>query len=171
MSKYEEFEDRLRKAIRSDRERFDVPEGYFSDFKSRMMAQVKDEPVFQTHTEPEVIQVKVNWYVLPLMMAACLALFMVFKPGVKEEPKSLDTVLSEVSIVPTESTDLELDSQSIAAVAETALAEQYEYEVALEEVYEDDDMEEEDYLASLENVETEALEEFLIDNLNLYSEL
>lgn len=171
MSKHEEFEDRLRKAIRPDRERFDVPEGYFANFKTRMLAHVKDLPQQPSVEETESYQVKINWWVLPALMAACLAMFMVFRPSIQTENESLDSVLSDVSIVPVETSEIELDSQSIAAMAETELAEQYEYEIALEEVYSDDDLEQEDYLAALENVETEALEEFLIDNLNLYSEL
>ncbi len=171
MSKHEEFEDRLRKVVRPDRERFDVPEGYFADFKSRMLAHVKDLPQQPEAEKTEGYQVKINWWVLPALMAACLAMFVVFRPSIQTENESLDRVLSEIQPTPVEGSEILLDSTALEVIAETDLLEQYEYEVALEEVYSDDEIEQEDYLATLDHVEMEALEEFLLDNLNLYSEL
>lgn len=164
------FEDRLRKILPSQEEKYPLPENYFSDFKSRLMDKIEEDPIF---TKP-VSRIRLNWWVLPTAMAACMALFALVKPTNNQvEPSAPEIQLAEVEIFEEMDSPLEaLDSSLLEKASELELVKNIQVEIELDELYEEAYLEpNDDYIATLSDLESEDLEDYLIDNLNLNTEL
>lgn len=166
------WEDRLKTHLGEDRERFPLPDGHFDSLKASILAN-KDSEI--TKTSPKR-GMRVVWtVVVPIAAAAALALFVMNRQtvpaAIEEEPVLLSEAAEDFLEKTTEETVMvEMDTQTIMAIAAEPEYQTLKEEVLFEEYLEETlyETEEADLFAELE---AEEIEDYLVENININSEL
>lgn len=179
------WEDKLRKELGDDSSRFPLPENYFSSLKEKIEASafaekaMADRKVEAELPEPLTRNPKplLKWvYLAALPIAAALAFFILNRETVPTQEPINQELMSEAAegfyeSRVEEAENLEIDSQAIVALASNESTKSMQEEVLYEE-YEYDILEEEsDEVDPLDDLDLEDIEEYLVENININSEL
>ncbi|MDX5320586.1 MAG: hypothetical protein LPK45_05780 [Bacteroidota bacterium] len=163
------WEKMLRSHLGQDSDRFPLEEGSMARIKANILAQtVQSAPLDKKKSYTW------TWNIVGVAAAASLALFLVFRNTGSGPEKIDETLLSEAAETLYEQTVeeepiLEIEAEEIPQLQNTAEVQRMQEEVVYEELVAAQEKPfEKDPLASLQ---ADEIEEFLIENLTLYSEL
>ena len=154
------WEDKLRKQLGDDPGRFPLPEGYFEGLQAKVDARKEQKPAPGR-----------KWLVwsAALPVAAALAFFILNREeAVHVAPVSpdLETASDAFYETHTQSELVVLDSSDVSELAEIEELEEWQAEqnlISLDEAETSED--------PLKDIAPEVLEEYLVENIHLYSEL
>ncbi len=167
--KQKKWEEELNKHLGADGERFPVSDGYFDNLEDRIRLRM-DLPVKRKKTARTYL-----WAAAILPLAAALTFFLLnrenVQPEVPQNPALMGEAVEQWYRIQTEETILpEIDSQTVAEAKNLEQYENLQAEVVAEDLQYEylDEESEEDPLADLR---TEDIEDYLVDYLDLNSEL
>lgn len=154
------WEDELKKQLGDDPRRFPLPQGYFEGLQDKVKNRREESP------KPNR-----KWLVWTavLPVAAALTFFLLNREeAVKVSPASPDMELASDAFYETQTQSelLVLDSAAVSQLSEIEELEEWQAEqslISMEEGEETPDL--------LEDIAPEDIEEYLVDNLNMYTEL
>jgi hypothetical protein len=164
------WEDKLSRHLGEDASRFPLPEGHFGSLKDRIMSGKEKAPAHSGKT----YKLRSLW-LLALPAAAALAFFLINRNTVPVEPTVDPVSLNQAADGLYEQLTkpepiIELDKEEAATIAESAGFEILQSEVVMED-YLLDGLEEEKDEDPLAALTADDIEEFLMDDLTIMTEL
>lgn len=160
-------EDPFKAGFGRDAERFPVPEDYFGKLKEHIQEKKGRNKAGQG--------LRITWvrWAAPLTAAAAVALVFLFRPATPDQPSEaisqemMSEAAGELFRGQENNEVLEvLDSEVVAEAAQMEIVEEYKLEVDLAGL--EDENSGEDPLAG---IDSEDIEDYLVENLNINSEL
>ncbi|MBI1222498.1 MAG: hypothetical protein GC180_07840 [Bacteroidetes bacterium] len=166
------WEDKLKAKLGEDRERFPLPGNHFASLKE----QILSEKEASRKSNAASGKIKPLWLlVVPVAAAAAVAVFLLSRQGVPVQPPPDNLMLSDAAevyfeITTSEPVQLEVDSHLIKKLSNEPVYQEMKTEVIYEE-YLDDYVYEADEQDPLDQLAVEDIEDYLVENININSEL